>query len=455
MTQHYLVSFWSSCIRRTFGLALLVMLLPAAPFAQSVELTPAERAWIADHPTIRVGIDQAWHPIEFVENGIHKGLSADYLALLDQRLGLNMKANVDLSWPEVMEKAQNREIDVLICVRPTPEREKYLNFTDYYIQLPMSVFMLESAPQLGHLGELNGRRVAVIEGYAEQELLTLHHPKIELVVVQNPEHGLRKVSIGEVDAYVGNIASGGYVARQLGFSNIKVARHTRFNYTQRIGVRKDWPQLIGILNKGLHSIAPEEKKEIHERWIDVKYDVDRLQIWRTVGYVLGGTALGLVFIFFWVRQIRHREARFRSLLESTPDGMVIVNRQGDITLVNSQTEKIFGYARTELIGKKIEILIPERFRENHPAKRNSFFADSEIREMGVSLELLGVRRDGTEFPVEVSLSPIQGTGGSQVCAVARDITDRKAAELELKKLSSAVEQSPTAIVITDSNGDIE
>ena len=455
------------CAHLTGSLVLFLMLFPLALFAQSsglteavpeqiVDLTSAEKTWIAAHPHIRVGVDQAWHPIEFVANGAHQGLSADYLALLNKRLGLNMKAVLDLTWPEVIEKTQNREIDILICVRPTPERNKYLSFTDYYIELPMSVFMLESAPPLKHLGQLNGRQVAVIEGYAEQELLTQHHPKIELVTVQNPEHGLRKVSVGEVDAYVGNIASGGYVARQLGLSNIKVARHTRFNYTQRIGVRKDWPELIGILNKGLRSIEPEEKKEIHERWIDVKYDVDSSQIWRTVGYMLSGTMLVLVLIFFWMRQLRRREARFRSLLESNPDGMIIVNRQGDITLVNARTEAIFGYTRTELVGKKIEILIPERFRENHPPKRDSFFADVSVQKAGASgLELLGCRRDGTEFPVEISLSPIQGTGNTQTCAVVRDITERKTAELELRKLSRAVEQSPTAIVITDHNGAIE
>lgn len=442
----------TACPRHRLGFALLLMLLSISSFAQSVELTQAEKNWIAAHQQIRVGVDQAWHPVEFVANGAHQGLSADYLALLNQRLGLNMKANVELTWSEVIERAQKRELDVLICISSTPERRKYLNFTDYYIELPMSVFMLESAPPLPHLGELNGRQVAVIDGYAEQELLTRHHPKIELVIVQNPEHGLRKVSAGEVDAYIGNIATGGYVARQLGLSNIKVARHTRFNYTQRIGVRRDWPELIGILNKGLRSMTPEEKKEIHERWIDVKYEVDRAQIWRTVGYVLVGTGLGLVFILFWVRHLRRREARFRSLLESNPDGMIIVNRQGDITLVNARTEAIFGYARTELVGQKIEILIPEQFRGNHPAKRDSFFINPEMREMGSGLELLGCRRDGTEFPVEVSLSPIQGTGGSQACAVVRDITDRR---LEEQKFRTVFDAPQEAILLFDGEGIVD
>ncbi|MFT5366962.1 MAG: two-component system sensor histidine kinase/response regulator [Candidatus Latescibacterota bacterium] len=421
---------------------------------QTIELTESEKAWIAAHPQIRVGVDDGWYPIEFIEDGTHKGISADYMALLNQYLGLNMKAVIGPTWNEIIEGAKTGAMDVLICVRKTPEREQYLNFTKHYFEIPMSVFMQMDAPRISGLQALNGQKVAVIENYAEHELLKQNHPELDLVVVKNPEEGIRLVAAGDVSAYVGNIISSMHVVRGKGFTNVKVARHTRFNYTQRIGVREDWPELISILNKGLDAITEGQRKDIHARWVNFEYEVDNTQIWYTVGWVLGITALGLVFIFFWVQQIRKREIRFRAVLESTPDGILIVGSDGKITLVNGPLEEMFGYNREDLLGQSIEMLVPERFHGGHKAQRDGYLNQPHSRSMGEGQDLYARRKDGSEFPVEISLNPIR-SGNGQVLAAVRDVTQRKIAELELKKLSNAVEQNPTAIFITDNKGVIE
>ena len=151
-------------------------------------------------------------------------------------------------------------------------------------------------------------------------------------------------------------------------------------------------------------------------------------------YDASGVATHLIGIVHDITERKQlEERRAEDLLEAAPDAMVVVDQTGRIVLVNAQTEKLFGYQRQEILGQLVEVLIPHRFGEQHQAHRITYSSEPRVRPMGAGLQLLGLRKDGTEFPVEISLSPIQTSEGILVTSAIRDISVRKMAEQALRE----------------------
>ncbi|NUQ15392.1 MAG: NAD(P)H-hydrate epimerase [Flavobacteriales bacterium] len=177
--------------------------------------------------------------------------------------------------------------------------------------------------------------------------------------------------------------------------------------------------------------------------VRLRRDGTRVDVSITVSPVrdAGGAIIGASTIARDVTERKRAEAKFRSVLELAPDAMVIVNEEGRIVLVNAETERMFGYGRDELMGQPVEILMPERARASYPKLRAEYAAAPRVREMGTRMELRGLRKDGTEFPVEISLSPIDADSGRLVMSAIRDTSERKRFEQALREKNDELERA--------------
>src|SRR5262245_14303157 len=282
--------------------------LVAQPGSGPSGLTAEDRAWIAAHPVIRVGNDPGWIPVDFDdEHGMPAGVASDILKLLGERLGLRFEPVPGQTWAEAYAAAQRREVDLLLAVGRSPERDHHFTFTQPYMTFHSVVVVRDDFPFVPDMAALLDRRFALVRDYNETELLRAQYPQMNVVLVDSVDESLRAVAAGQADATAGNIAVLHFKIRQLGLTNLKVAAPTdekeRLVY---MAVRKDWPELAAIIDKGLATITPEERATITNRWFAVEFerglDPNTVVRW-TVTALAGALALGLL-LAWWLRRLR-------------------------------------------------------------------------------------------------------------------------------------------------------
>ncbi len=286
----------------------------AVPQRPKLKLTEAEKAWLAEHKYIRLGVDPDYPPFDFVgEDGTYSGMASDYVRLISERLGIAMEVVPDLSWEQVVNRMKERTIDVLPAAAKTPEREPFMSFSRPYIAFPVIIVTREDYSFISGLDDLNGRKVALMKGYAVTGRIETQNPGIERHLFGLPLQALRAVAVGEADATVLNLAVATYLIKKHNLTNLKVASPSGIELPgQSFAVRKDWPELVGILDKALASITPEEESAIRSKWVSVQYKtgIDMETVLEAGGV---GTIIVLVIVL-WNRRLQ-REVKQRKLAE--------------------------------------------------------------------------------------------------------------------------------------------
>lgn len=415
-----------------------------------IQLTPDEKAWLVEHKNIRLGVDPAWSPFEFFDaTKVYSGIASDYVRRLNGQLNIDMAPVSDLSWPEVMDRARAQEIDVLPCISKSSERSKFLFFTKPYLSFPMVILTREDAPFINSVQDFEDGKVAVVKGYVTQELLERDHPNRKFYLAKDIDKALRDVSKGKVDAFVGNLASITYTTQRMGLTNLRVATTTPYKYELAFAVRRDWPEFVSILNKSLDSIPDSEKTEIHNRWINVRFE--RQANWTLVLQIVGAIVLvgGLILIVIirWNRtlskEVAERKktekaliesrATARALLDATQESLLLLDNKGIVLAANETAASRLQMTPEQLQGTNRFDLLPPEIQKARKAKFD------KVLRSGTPIDFEDTRNGrifhSSYFPIQAKTGEVTG-----VAIFAVDITERKRAEEKLHENIAELEQ---------------
>jgi len=324
-------------------------------FGTEIALTEAEDEWLQEYKMIKIGVDPAWRPIEYIDvvTNRYQGIASDYVAYLEKTLAIKMRYDPNLNWEQVIDKVKAQEIDVLPAISKTIEREKYLNFTRPYLKFPYVVFTRSDSGIITDIDELLDKKIVVEKGYANYEILRTQYPQIKLLLVDNTQQALMALSTGSADAYMGNLAATSHILINQGITNIKVAAPTPFSNELAFAVRKDWPELVHIIQRVLDSMTLEQKNAFKKKWFAIRYEynTDYTLIWQVLAL-----SLLVLFIFgLWLAQIRRqREAlrisdeRFQLAMQASQEGLWDWNIKTDTVYFSPGYTEMLGYRQDEL-----------------------------------------------------------------------------------------------------------
>lgn len=317
-----------SLMART-GLCCLacVVVLSCAFFASAravaVELTAAEREWLSQHPRVSVGVGVAFPPFQWVEEVpdglVFKGMAADYLDLLSERLGVSFDPVFGISFREALKRGRNGAMDMYACLAFTPERAQFLAYTKPYLTYPLVVIGRDGGPIARSISDFSGKRVATVKALATYSKYVNDFPDVDMrfVFERTIPDVLRAVSDGRADLCVANLAVAMHLMRDLGLGNLKVVGGTPWSNQLRMAATNDNKIFAGILQKGLDSISIAERDAIAQKWLDSRHysskQGENFEEWLVrIGI---GLSVVVLFILAWNRRL-HTEVQRRKEVES-------------------------------------------------------------------------------------------------------------------------------------------
>ncbi|MBN2433837.1 MAG: transporter substrate-binding domain-containing protein [Spirochaetes bacterium] len=427
--------------------------------AAEAVLSSEELIWLEKHPVIKIAPDPEFRPIEFFDsNGTYSGMASDYAMLIGKKLGISFTVVKCKDWNEVMEKVQNQEVDILNAVIRTPDREKYLNFSYPYLRIPSVIIVKDSDLTYRTLDSLKNKTAVMVQDYGYTELIIKQNPLLNIITAPNLMEALKTVSLGEADAFIGDLATASYYIRTENLGNLRVSAEIEPPNISGFAVRSDWPELISILDKGISLLSNEEKLVIHRKWINVTppHAISTDQI-RSAVIIVGAIFL---FIFAatmtWIHTLRkmvhlkteqlqnelqerkkmerisaESESRLQAFLSTIPDPVWLKDKDGKFLFCNHVLSQIFGAPPKMIVGKTDHDFMDKEKADS--VRKNDIMTVKSDKAQKFEESVFDVSKGRITY-METYKTPMFDPDGrlTGVLGIGRDITDRILYEKEIK-----------------------
>jgi PAS domain S-box-containing protein len=436
-------------------------------------LTREERAWLAAHPVISLAPERNYAPFIFVDSdGALKGISVDYLSLLEKKLGIRFQMMKPDNLNVILDRVRRGEADLVTSLMKTPERSESLLFTAPYISVPAVIIVRKSFERKLpiNIERMDGLKIALGKGYAVQPYLQKKYPQLSLVPVDNDVTGLTRVSFGDLDAAVLDLASASHIIESLKITNLRLGGEVDFNYALSMASRRDWPLLDQILEKGIARVTPNEKEEVLNKWVRLSRPspFEARTVWVVLASLTGVILAGAAVAFLWNQSLKGKiqqkteelrtelaerqkaetalmesEELYRLTLNSISDAVFITDDQGAFTFICPNVDVIFGSSIEEVqaLGSISALL------GGDPVEPRLLPLGSEL----ANIEKEITDKSGRRHTLLITVKGVAIRGGTRLYT-CRDITERKDVEEALraseKKFAMAFRTAPYAMTIT-------
>lgn len=426
-------------------------------------LTEEERAWLESHRDLRLGMWIDSPPIMFRgADGEMQGLVPAFSDIVVKKLGLKPRYVRASDFMSTWELAKAGEVDVVSAVTAGPERSSEMHMSEPYLYLPVVVITRLDYPVISGLSSLEGKRIAVVRGHVPHLRIPNDYEKIDVIPVPGVGQGVQMVLAKQVSALVASKVTVDHYTRQYDIKGIRTASITEYSYRVSFGIRKDWPELLPLINRALASISEEERTNINNYWTVLRDSdwIDRPYLLRVVGSIVFVAMLLVGLFVFWNRKLAKEvegrilaEERFRSALssmeqvvESSEVIIVGLDSMGRVKLFNHAAEAITGYSRNDVVGQDwYELVVPS---ERFPYAREEFFRllNDPGKSGAQAFENPILTKSGETRHIRWSNSVNrEAVDDLAVISFGTDITERLLAEEELRLTQFAMDNAAVGI----------